>query len=391
MARNHQAGRRTRKRRSLLQSPGWNEQTRVALEKIIVRGAGKNLPVVLDFDNTMVCGDVQEATLAVLARSGRLTAARLPATFSPPFRVPGNGRIALRSCADVTEYYEAFLAPTAHGDRDPTPLANGYAWAVEVLENLRVSDVVAATRQACEFARPPQPGFIDVTPGKTRFPAPFFYPEMVELVAELLRHRFDVWIVSASNVWSVRWMIREELNPRLRQRGGKDMVRADRVIGVSTLLTDRRSRLYKDTLLVKENAGYAALDEKVLRRFRLTSRLQFPVPTYSGKIACILDAIGQRPYLCVGDSPGDHAMLAFSLNRLWIARLEKPGYQLKMAALIRRTGGAGWLVQPALAKDKPGFVSDLGELRKRLGTVPRDIRAAVAILSRCLRRRRTPC
>ncbi|MSU58132.1 MAG: haloacid dehalogenase-like hydrolase [Pedosphaera sp.] len=344
-------------RRCKLESPGWNEKTRRALERLIDRGAGKNLPVVFDFDNTLVCGDVQEATLAVLARSGRLTAARLPETLSPSFRLPGKGLVTLQSGADLTEYYEAFLAPTAHGDRDPTPLANGYAWAVEVLEHLRVSEVVAATREACEFARAPHDGFIEVTPGKTRFPAPRFYPEMVELVAELIRHRFDVWIISASNVWSVRWMVQHELNPRLRQHGLKQGLRADHVIGISTLLTDRSGRLYKDALLVRNDPGYAALDEKTLRSFRLTSRLQFPVPTYSGKIACIFDAIGDRPYLCAGDSPGDHPMLVYSRHRLWIARLEKPGYQKKLAQLIRKTGSAGWMIQAARTRGEIGFVS----------------------------------
>lgn len=379
------AAKRTRRRaevrRCRLDSPGWNERTRRALEELIQRGAGRHLPVVLDFDNTIVCGDVGEATLAVLVREGRVRAGRLPETFSPPFRLPGRRRITLKSGADPTAYYEAFLAPTAHGDRDPAPLANGYAWAVEVMENLRPLDVVEATRRVCEFARPVGPGYIEVTPGKTRFPVPVFYPEMVELVAALLRHKFNVWILSASNVWSVRWMVQEGLNPRLREQGLDQGLRPDQIIGVSTLLADRRGGLYKDALLVKENPRYAVLDEKVLRNYRLTSRLQFPVPTYSGKIACLHDAIGEQPYLCAGDSPGDHAMLAFSQNRLWLARLEKPDFQEKTAALIGKTDGSGWMIQATLTEDSPGFVSDLKALDRRLENVPSGVRRAATIVS----------
>jgi hypothetical protein len=349
---------------------------------MINRGAGRNLPVVFDFDNTLVCGDVQEATLAVLARSGRLTAEHIPETLSPSFRLPARGRTTLQSGVDLTEYYEAFLAPTVHGDDDPTPLANGYVWAVEVLERMRISEVVAATRAACAFAHPPHHGFIEVTPGKTRFPAPFFYPEMVDLVAELVRHGFDVWIVSASNVWSVRWMVLQVLNPLLLRRGVRRGLRADHVIGVSTLLTDRNGGLYKDVVLVKQNAAYAGLDEKTLRSYRLTSRLQFPVPTYSGKVACIFDALGGRPHLGVGDSPGDHAMLAYSRHRLWIARLEKPGFQRKLTELMRQTGNAGWLIQATLTKGRPGFLPDFDALPARLGTVPREVADAAALLSR---------
>jgi hypothetical protein len=380
-----------RSRRCNLESPGWNEKTRLALEKLIDRGAGKGLPVVFDFDNTIIGGDIGEATLAVLARDSLIKKARIPEILSPPFRLPDGRRITLRSGPDLTAYYSAYLAPTAHGERDPTPLANGYAWAVEVMEGLSPADVVAATRTSREFARPGGPGFIAVTPGKTGFPAPTFYPEMVEFIAALVRHRFDVWIISASNVWTVRWMVQHELNPRLREHGAKRGLRADQVVGVSTLLSDRRGGLYKDALLVKEDALYAALDEKSLRRFRLTSRLQFPVPTYSGKIACIFDVIGERPYLCAGDSPGDHAMLAFSQNRLWIARLEKPGFQEKTAKLIRKTGSAGWIVQPTLAKNQPGFVSDLESLPRRLGSVPRDIGRATRIVSVLGQRLRAGC
>jgi hypothetical protein len=281
-----------------LTAPGWNERTRRGLEGLIRRGAGQRLPVVFDWDNTIICGDIGEATFAVLARNGRLKPERIPPTLSPAFRLSSGNRVSLWSSHDLAAYYEAFLAPTAHGEQDPTPLANGYVWVVEIMEGLRPADVIGAARESRAFVRPAGPGVIEVTPGKTAFPAPVFYPEMIELIAELIRHRFEVWIVSASNVWSVRWMVLHELNPHLRRLGVRSGLRADHVIGISTLLADRRGGLHKDAVLVKEDARYAALEEATLRRFRLTSRLQFPVPTYSGKIACILDLIGRPPYLC---------------------------------------------------------------------------------------------
>lgn len=356
----HAAPRRSRRTKAWpgLEAPGWMPQTRNALERLIRRGAGKHLPVVFDFDNTIVCGDIGEATLAILVRSGVVTPARVPATLCPPFRVPGGRRVTLESCADLTEYYEAFLALTAHGNADPTPLANGYVWAVEVMEGLRPLDVVRATKTAFAVSEPGQRRLIEVTPGRTAYPAPFFYPEMVELLAGLLRHRFDVWIISASNVWSVRWMVLHALNPQLLACGLRAGVRADHVVGVSTLLADRRGHLYKDAVLVRDDAAYAALEGEALSAYRLTSRLEFPAPTYSGKVARVWDLIGQRPHLCAGDSPGDHAMMAFSQHRLWIARLEKSAYQQATEKLIRRTGQAGWIVQPTRTGDAPGFLGN---------------------------------
>jgi hypothetical protein len=261
----------------------------------------------------------------------------------------------LGSGPDITAYYEAFLAATAHGAADPTPLANGYVWVVEIMAGLTPWDVVQATQEAFACGTPMRSRMIEVTPGKTSFPAPFFYPEMVELIAELRRHEFDVWIISASNVWSVRWMITRALNPLLLAHGAASGIPADRVVGVSALLYDRAGSLYKDALLVRENPAYAALEERTLRSFQLTSRLQYPVPTYAGKVGCIWDAVGRHPYLAAGDSPGDHAMLSFSEHRLWIMRMDKPAYQQKTADCIRRTGKKGWMIQPVIGRHALGF------------------------------------
>jgi hypothetical protein len=365
-----------------LHAPGWNPKTRAALEHLLRKGAGRHLPVVFDFDNTIICGDVSEATLAVLANSGLLRAARLPATLSPSFRPPGRAKVTLGSSADLLDYYDEFLTPTAHQQPDPTSMANGYVWAVEIMEGLRPLDIVNATRTAFEMSRAPTPAFIKLHSARTAVQIPFFYPEMVELIAQLLRHQFDLWVVSAGNVWSMRWMILHGLNPLLRQLGLDRGLRPEQLIGVATLLAGRNHRLYKDVILVRENPSYAALDPKTLATFRLTSRLQFPVPSYSGKVACLLDALGCRPYLCLGDSPGDHSMLTFSENRLWIARLDKPDYQQATANLLRKNGHAHWLFQPVFTGNPAGLVPDLGQLAQTHRPLPPEIRKSTAILSR---------
>jgi hypothetical protein len=136
-----------------LREPGWRERVRNRLEALIKKGAGQGLPVVFDFDNTIVCGDIGEATLAVLARSGLIPLERLPSSFFPPFRPSSGPLVTIETSADLAEYYEAYLAPTAHGSKDTTPLANGYALAVEVLEGLNPYQVVEATRTAYGLGR----------------------------------------------------------------------------------------------------------------------------------------------------------------------------------------------------------------------------------------------
>jgi phosphoserine phosphatase len=362
-----------------LHEPGWTDRVRMRLEALIKQGAGQGLPVVFDFDNTIVCGDIGEATLAVLARSGLISLGRLPASFFPSFRTSSGNLVTIETSADLAEYYEAFLAPTAHGSEDPTPLANGYALAAEVLQGLNPYQVVEATRTAYELGNSGEVRLIEVTPGRTAYPAPYFYSEMVELLAKLLSHDFDVWIVSASNVWSVRWMLLEALPPLMRARGVRRSIRPDHIVGISTLLSDGDYRLYKDPLLVRELPPYARLERVALERFKLTSRLQFPVSTYSGKIACILDHIGRPPYLCAGDSPGDIPMMKFSENRLWIARLEKPSYQRVAVRAVRETEPSRWLCQPALNKRQPGFVSAQRRIPALFDSVPNTVDESLRI------------
>jgi hypothetical protein len=66
--------------------------------------------------------------------------------------------------------------------------------------------------------------------------------------------------------------------------------------------------------------------------------------------------------------------------------LEKPGFQEKTAALVRRIGGAAWMIQPTLAKTRPGFARDLKEVKRRLGQVPQVVRQSASVLSALDRR-----
>jgi hypothetical protein len=341
--------------------------------------------VALDFDNCILCGDIGEATMAVLARRGLLSPTRIPPTLIPEFRQPNGTLVKPGMAPDVTRYYEAYLSPTVHGRKDPAPLGNAYTWAVEAMTGLRVTDVVAATAEAFAGSCPGHLPAIEITPGQTAYPAPYFHSEMVELIAELLRHKFDVWIISASNVWSVRYLVIHGLNPLLREFGLRSGLPPDRVIGTSTLLTNRRKNLLKDAVLVRASPGYARLEPTALAGLRLTSRLQFPAPVYSGKVAAIWDAVARPPFLSAGDSASDHALLTFSKHRLWIARLEKPELQATTVRLMQRTGPRSWMVQPALLHESPGLVPGLRAVAERLGQVPAKIQTACRHLASFVR------
>jgi hypothetical protein len=371
----------SRKYTCRLTAPGWNDKARRSLEQLIERGAGKGLPVVFDFDNTLISGDVGEAVLAILGAEGRLTPKNVSKGLSPEFQPSGKPRIALDQCCDVTQYYEALLSPTEHGADDPTPLANGYIWAAQALEGMTVAEVCAATARVFSIGQRGAHLRIDVTSGKTSYLAPRFREEMVELMAYLLRFKYETWIVSASNVWTVRWMVLYGLNPLLRKHGIREGLKPKHVIGVATLLSDRMDRLYKDSVLIKQDSAYAAMHGKALKSLRLTRHLQHPVSVYSGKVAAILDAIGLNPYLCAGDNPSDHPMMRVSQYRLWIARLEKPGAQRATSALIKQSGSEGWILQACTETDRPRFLPNLeGALASKSAST--EMKQSVSILRR---------
>jgi hypothetical protein len=181
---------------------------------------------------------------------------------------------------------------------------------------------------------------------------------MVELVARLIEHTFDVWIVSASNVWSVRWMVLNRLNPGLARLGVANGIAPDHVIGLAPLLEDRRGQILKDRVLARSNPAYARLEPQALSGLRLTDRLDLPASVYSGKVACLWDSIGRPPYLAAGDSPGDLPMLEFAQNRLWIERIEKPAYTQALENMrgCHPARNSSWTRQPVATRACPGFL-----------------------------------
>ncbi|TAL37485.1 MAG: hypothetical protein EPN93_05710 [Spirochaetes bacterium] len=355
-----------------LLEPGWTPRARDALERLIEKGAGKNLPVTFDFDNTIACGDIGEATLALLTKNGTIRKDEIPPVLAPDFLAAGGKKISLRESADITVYYEELLGATAQDGDDPAPLSSGYLWAVEIMQGLTVLDVVRATAAVHAMSESMAEKYIEVTPGVSAYPVPFIFPEMMELLAALLDRGYDAWIVSASNAWTIRWMAHNVINPGLARRDCARRIEPDRVIGVSTLMRDREGRLRKDRLLVRGDRRYAAMEEERLAGLAITSKACLPASIYSGKVTNIMDVIGARPYLAAGDSPGDLPMLAYAENRLWLARLEKPEYQRELAATAARSGGP-WMVQPVLCKKAPGFVRDAGMLNTIFGGNPEKI------------------
>ena len=323
--------------RADLKEPGWNPRVKAKLNQLIQSQRGKALPVVFDFDNTLLCRDIGEATLGVMAKSGTLTVKNIPIGITP---------IAVQG-QNIADIYEKLLDSTKHHSADKAPYLNAYAWTVQIMAGHTPQEIVDATAIAYGNGTPSS----DVK-------KPYLYPEMVELVAELRKAGFDVWVISASNVWSVRWMVTSPLNALLQKRGVQNGIPADHVIGINTLLEGPDAKLYKDQFLTQENPSYGAGEFAELSKYRLSTQIVHPLSASYGKAAIILERIGKTPYLVAGDSPNDHGMLSMAKNKLWIARTDKPAYLQETKMLAAKTQPATWMYQSASTGQSHGFLKN---------------------------------
>ena len=356
----------------------WYPEVKNNLEKIIEENAGKNKKAVFDCDNTILCRDIGEATLAVMVMEGRLTPQNVPSEVSPEFTINGK-KINLES--GLMTYYDDILSATGHQKNEKCPSANSYAWAVQIMNGMTPAEIIPFTEKA--FADGiGRKDMDDKNLGQTqvnRVDRPFFYPEMANLLGTLIKNKIGVYIISASNVWSVRWLVINKLNPILKEKFGNDVfLQPDHVIGISVLLRDKRNgMLYKDPLLVKTNKKYAEMDIDELNNYELTTKIAYPLSGYYGKVANVLKFVTfGRPLLAGGDSSNDFPMLNFAENRLFITRLDKLNYQKELVDVAKNSLPGKWLLQPSLNKITPGFVSSEVVLNIRLKKAGDDLKTA---------------
>jgi len=362
----------------------WNPAVKARLEKLIAANAGQGKICVFDFDNTTLCRDIGEATMAALNEAGILTKDKHYKCVDPDFVLDGK-KISMATVENLPTYYEDFLSATKHHAMESTPYENGYGWVVQIMTPMSPADWLPYTEKAfSDGISEKDTKSAELKETKINgYRMPFFYPEMVDLYGVLLKNGYKVYISSASNVHTVRWMVLKKLNPRIQALHGKDLaIPPENVIGISCLMTDDRTgKLCKDPYLVRENEKYANLDKEELSHFHLTAQICHPMNGYYGKLANIMKYITvARPFLIGGDSSNDLPMMNYSENRIWVTRLEKMGYQKTLVKVMKNALPGEWFIQPTLYKKAPGFVSSQADLDKRLAIKPKKLAKANAVI-----------
>lgn len=158
--------------------------------------------------------------------------------------------------------------------------ADGYSWAVQAMDGISETSIDLWSRQ---FAAA----------------WPNYRPEMVALAHGMAVAGVEVWLVSATNRWTVAAAARRmKLDPT-------------RVIAMSVEVQDGR----------------------------LTNRPELPLICNAGKVEAIDNIIGRRPDLVFGDSMGDFEMMEAAVQPLVVGRNDRPAN-----ALVTLAGQRGWPV-----------------------------------------------
>lgn len=297
-----------------------NSQVRGVLTPLLREKYFDGRTVALDFDNCCIANDIGEACFETLVQSETITRASLtPELESVMGHAVGD---------DLIKFYAEFCDAAK---QDPDAMEAIYKWMVQIHQGLTPWDLVRSTELT--LARSHR---------RCRFPKPFAHPEMIELLGLLLGGGADVWIVSASNPWSVRVAVEQLINPFLRQLRFR-RIAPDRIVGLTTGLYDRVGCFYTDVELVRGDAHYRALDSGRLSELTLGPRLATPTPTFSGKADVCRELLPTLPVLVAGDSFNDLEMLGLAELKLLITRPEGRG--LISYVENRARTERGWMVQ----------------------------------------------
>ena len=293
---------------------GWTPEVYARICEIIEQTPADDRLAVFDFDNTCVHGDIGELFGHYLVET---MGYRYDLEAFWDLIHPEDGRDRLRHLVDQTleldpqqrqdsQAYREYLAEMAglYGRRlQRVGKRDCYQWAVRLHVGLSEEQMNRWSAEAIERELKKEQCVDEFVTSRSRRVSvqrgvrPF--PQIRELIDVLHNHDWDVWIVSASNEWTIR-----QFAPRF---------------GVDP------SRVLGNRVAVEDGVLTAELHEPALYR--------------EGKVAAIQREIGKCPAMVFGDAVTDYEMLC-EASRL--AVVIDRGDEM----LTREGRKRGWAFQP---------------------------------------------
>lgn len=263
-------------------NPAWSESARAAIEATL-RARQSRRVATFDFDNTCISGDTGELLHLHLSENLAWNFEGLLQVVDP---LDGRDRLAKLVAAhergeDVADPLRAELTMLFPRRMERCGPAQTYDWAVTLHAGMRVADVHAHAdrmlRHEAQVARAHQPPRwlpeLPIQRGVRSRPA------IAALMRELEAAGIEVWIVSATNEWTVTRAARDFGIPK------------ERVIG----------------------------NRCVVERGEILAERDGPTTWRQGKVDAIRERIGVDPLLALGDSMTDFEMLEAAQERIVIS------------------------------------------------------------------------
>jgi phosphoserine phosphatase len=297
----------------------FDPKIKTRLEEFLCHAQGGEVAV-FDLDNTCVLHDTGEAVFYAMAKEGLFDVEALLdqhliwRPFSKHRSIPNPRSALVRYMQDPSTRREAAFSMILayHNMIDIAGPPTAYFWAAQLLLGKTPDEVRALSHRVIEkeLRRPLGTEFLKTKSKQQPLKIDKGlrpYPPMVKLIHRMQQAGFEIWIISATNRWTVEAYARKFLS-----------VPPERIVGITPLV---------------ENG-------------RITSKPDPSVPITGGpgKVAAIQRFIRKIPVFAAGDSVGDFEMLSMATTlRLFI---DKGDPSLRKRIQQRRDQGeTQWLIQ----------------------------------------------
>lgn len=301
----------------------WPAPAAKQLESMIKANANKGNYAVFDMDNTSYRYDLEESLLPFLEMQGVLSREKLdPSLKLIPFKDVNGNKESLNS------YYYRLC------EIDDMVC---YPWVAQVFSGFTLAELKGHVDALMAYGKPVPSTYYEGDTVKTiEINPPKIFSGQKQLMNLLSKNGIEVYIVSAAHEELVRMVAAD---PKYGYN-----VKPQNVIGVTTLLKDRKSGALTTSRKQIIDGKY---DQAANLELELTPYLWTPATWMAGKHAAILTYIDEwkKPVLVAGDTPNsDGYMLFHSVDvekggiHLWINRKAK--YMDQIDAMIKKNTAA---------------------------------------------------
>ncbi|WP_439857442.1 haloacid dehalogenase-like hydrolase [Pseudomonas syringae] len=301
----------------------WPEPAAKALDAMIAANANKGNYAVFDMDNTSYRFDLEEALLPFMENKGLITREKLdPSLKLIPFK-------------DTAEHKESLFSYYYRLCEIDDMVC--YPWVAQVFSGFTLQELKGYVDELMALKKPiPATYYEGDTVKQLNVEPPRVFTGQTELYNKLMENGIEVYVMTAASEELVRMVAAD---PKYGYN-----VKPQNVIGVSTLLKDRKTG---QLTTARKQITAGKYDPKSNMGLELTPYLWTPATWMAGKQAAILTYIDQwkKPVLVGGDTPtSDGYMLFHSVDvskggvHLWINRKDK--YMTQLNGMIKDNAAA---------------------------------------------------